>query len=145
MRYSESHVAPALMDHAIERKPLQQTTSFTKRRRLCDPSPVNLLSTFVNLKLGCKPDKQRVLTTCQPILEKLFCIIYKMALEKEATITKKENMYKHHILIPLFTQRTLMHLLKRFSSSRHLSLLITIKKTKKKRYNRIFCYLCHVI
>ncbi len=54
-----------------------------------------------------------------------------MALEKEATITKKENMYKHHILIPLFTQRTLMHLLTRFSSSRHLSLLITIKKTKK--------------
>ena len=31
---------------------------------------VNLLSTFVNLKTGCKPDVQRVLTTCQPITQK---------------------------------------------------------------------------
>ena|GEM_PF-6643657 len=54
-----------------------------------------------------------------------------MALEKEATITKKENMYKRHILIPLFTLRTLTHLLTRFSGSRHLSLLTTIKKIKK--------------
>ncbi len=28
------------------------------------------MSTFVNLKSGCKPDVQRVLTTCQPIYEK---------------------------------------------------------------------------
>ena len=54
-----------------------------------------------------------------------------MALEKEDTITKKENMYKRHILIPLFTLRTLTHLLTRFSGSRHLSLLTTIKKIKK--------------
>ncbi len=31
---------------------------------------VNLLSTSVNLKTGCKPDVQRVLTTCQPITQK---------------------------------------------------------------------------
>ena len=32
---------------------------------------VNLVSTFVNLKTGCKPDKHWVLTTCQPIHKKI--------------------------------------------------------------------------
>ena len=31
---------------------------------------VNLVSTFDNLKTGCKPDKHWVLTTCQPFHKK---------------------------------------------------------------------------
>jgi hypothetical protein len=29
------------------------------------------VSTFDNLKTGCKPDAQRLLTTCQPIAQKI--------------------------------------------------------------------------
>ena len=36
---------------------------------------VNLMSTFVNLKTGCKPDKHWGLTTCQPICKKTIWII----------------------------------------------------------------------
>ena len=32
---------------------------------------VNLVSTFDNLKTGCKPDKHWVLTTCQPFHKKI--------------------------------------------------------------------------
>ena len=43
---------------------------------------VNLLSTFDNLKTGCKPDKHWVLTTCQPICKKSFSMKYKIVIKK---------------------------------------------------------------
>ena len=44
--------------------------------------PVNLVSTFDNLKTGCKPDKHWVLTTCQPFYEKI-TVDYKIVWEKK--------------------------------------------------------------
>jgi hypothetical protein len=38
------------------------------------------MSTFVNLKTGCKPDKHWGLTTCQPIYEKI-AVKYKIVQE----------------------------------------------------------------
>ncbi len=40
------------------------------------------MSTFVNLKIGCKPDKHWVLTTCQPICKKSFSMKYKIVIKK---------------------------------------------------------------
>jgi hypothetical protein len=53
---------------------------------------VNLLSTFDNLKSGCKPDKHWVLTTCQPIFKKI-AMKYKIVQEKKPTL-KTFGLYK---------------------------------------------------